>query len=790
MQIYRNNILLLEVEPQPSSNYTEKVMGDHMLTLSFELSSQVDLMVGDYITFEGVRYTLNKLPGIKKVSSRLFQYNAVFEHPKYDLIKTIYMFHDNTPMPPEGDFSLTGTAEMFIDLLVSNANRTGQMWVKGEVEETEYRTLTFNNENCLSVLDRLAVEFDTEYHVRNKTIHFKKQSTGRELTLQYGSTAYDIERVSVNSADVVTRLYPFGSNKNLTSSYRDGSKRLMIPSPNIMLESVNTSVYGIVEQSKVFEDVYPRLSLTGAGVVTAVGDRLTFSDNKIDFDINAHMLPNVKAKVHFLTGSCAGYSFEILSYNHTNRTFVIIENKEEKDLSLPTDSLKPAASDKYVLLDVAMPPEYVQAAEEELLSKAQAYLSENDTAKVDYRVRFSEIYARTHELTLQCGDDVHVLDEDLGVDEDIRIVSLQKDLRGGYNIDIELSNTVTRTLLQRIESNFGRISTDIVMLNEARVRAGIASERRTRELKEMVFDTDGYFDAGHIRPLSIEASMISSGAKSQQYQLTCLLQPNYNANAQSLYWSAGILVHFTLVENEVKEWIISGGNTTITGENQNKALYIYARCSKGGTTGDVYLSQAAIKFDSDDIYWFFLIGILHSPVGGVRGITPTYGQTTVNGGFIRTGRISSGAGGAFFDLDAGVIGGNISFILGEGYKNMTDFATETAEEIQELRDKRLLRVEKWTTPGYDTYRENAPYEATLALKIFYDDEDVTGTISPLRFVWYRISESDSLDAVWNELHVNAGASVDITNDDLIGDTSFVCQFWDEGKKEMIDQQTF
>lgn len=782
MKIYRSDILLVEVEPQPSSNYTEKVMGEHKLTVSFDLPVQIDLMVGDSVTFEGVRYTLNKLPGIKKISSHLFQYSAVFEHPKYDLLKAIYMFFDNTPAPQQSEFSLTGTAEVFIDLLIANANRTGTGWVKGDVEETEYRTLTFNNENCLNVLDRLAAEFETEYHVRNKTIHFGKQSSARELTLEYGSTVYDIERVSVNSADVVTRLYPFGSDKNISSSYRDGSKRLMIPDPDTYLDSTNTAVYGIVEQSKVFEDVYPRLQLTGAGVVTAVGDKLTFSDNKIDFDINNHLLPNVPAKIQFLTGDCAGYSFEIQSYKHLGKTFVIIENKEDKDFSLPTDLLKPAVDDKYVLLDVGMPPEYVQAAEEELLDKAEAYLADNDTAKVDYRVRFSEIYARTHELTIQCGDDVHVLDDDLGVDENIRIVSLQKDLRGGYNINIELSNTVTRTLLQRIDSEFNRIDTGIITLEEARRRAGIVSERRTRELKEMVFDPDGYFDSENIRPLSIEAGMISVGAKSQQYQLTCLLQPNYNANAQSLYWSAGVLMHFTLVENEVKEWSIAAGNTTITGENQNKALYLYARCLKSSGTGDIFLSPSPIKFDSDNVHWFFLIGILHSPVNGVRGISLTYGQTTINGGFIRTGRISSGDGNTYFDLDTGVFSGSFSFTSSGSTHNLSEWAESTEEAIQEVADKRALRVEKRATPGYDTYRENqTTYSARLELRVFYDNEDVTEELNELRFKWMRVSENTAGDPTWNELHTHAGYGIDITHDDLAGDTSFIVQFFDQNQ---------
>lgn len=669
ISIYRNITKVADVEPMTSTNYTESLMAEHQVTLVFEQSSFLELLIGDHITFEGVKYTLNKLPTVKKISTRLYQYNAVFQHPRYDLLKAIYMLFDNTATPAQGEFSLTGTAGTFVDLLVANMNRVSSGWTKGTVPDSEHKTLTFTNENCHAVLERLAQEFDTEFHVINKTFYLDKIATSRELTLQYGSTAYDIERVSVNSQDVVTRLYAFGSDKNISSQYRNGSGRLLIPAPNSYIES-NVSAYGVIEQAKTFEDIYPRLSLLGAGVVSAVGDKYTFSDSAIDFDVNACLMPGVPAKIRFLTGECAGYDFEIRSYNNSTKTFVIIENSKDEDLVLPTDLLKPAVGDKYVLLDVVMPQAYVEAAEAELLSKAQQYLADNNTAKVDYRVRFSAIYAKQNLPVIQCCDQVHVYDADLGIDEQIRIVKLQKGIRDAYNIQIELSNTVSRSTLQRIAGELREINNQVVVSNQANKQRGIEAYQRTRELQQMVFDPDGYFDTDNIRPLSIETGMLSVGAKSQQYQLSNLLQPNYNGNPQSMYWSAGLLTHFSLVDDQIKEWAIASGNITITGDNQTRALYIYARCSRSGSTGDIYLSENAFKFDSDTTYWYFLVGILHTPVSDVRGISQSYGQTTINGQFIRTGVISSVDGSTYFNLNTGEIGGNIKFKAGSTYTDV------------------------------------------------------------------------------------------------------------------------
>lgn len=101
------------------------------------------------------------------------------------------------------------------------------------------------------------------------------------------------------------------------------------------------------------------------------------------------------------------------------------------------------------------------------------------------------------------------------------------------------------------------------------------------------------------------------------------------------------------------------------------------------------------------------------------------------------------------------------------------------DQIQEVRDKRALRVEKVYTPGYDTYREGQQdYNATIGLMIFYDDEDITSTININRFTWMRVSENIAGDPTWNELHANAGATIDITMADLAGDTSFIVQFYD------------
>ena len=133
--------------------------------------------------------------------------------------------------------------------------------------------------------------------------------------------------------------------------------------------------------------------------------------------------------------------------------------------------------------------------------------------------------------------------------------------------------------------------------------------------------------------------------------------------------------------------------------------------------------------------------------------------------------------------------GKVSFVNAGTEYDLSDWAFQAEEKIDEIAQKHSLRIEKWHTPGYDTYREGQQnYNHTLALKIFHDTEDVTDTINIAQFTWMRISENTLGDPTWNELHANAGSSIDITIDDLAGDTSFIVQFYDVETQQRLTER--
>jgi len=150
------------------------------------------------------------------------------EGRQYLLGNAQYMFYNAQNVLSEGDFSLTGTADYFMKLLILNANRIGETWVKGGVVATGYKTLTFSKEDCLSVLSKLATAFETEFYIEGDNIHLVKRQQQTSHNFMYGRNfgLYTISR-QVTDTPLYTRLYVFGGEQNLPGDYP--SSRLRLP---------------------------------------------------------------------------------------------------------------------------------------------------------------------------------------------------------------------------------------------------------------------------------------------------------------------------------------------------------------------------------------------------------------------------------------------------------------------------------------------------------------------------------------------------------------------------------
>jgi hypothetical protein len=99
--------------------------------------------------------------------------------------------------------------------------------------------------------------------------------------------------------------------------------------------------------------------------------------------------------------------------------------------------------------------------------------------------------------------------------------------------------------------------------------------------------------------------------------------------------------------------------------SESGGYYVFAKCSKDGSSGVYYITQEQIKVEpvSDPNNYYFQVGIigsLHSD-DNFRDFITTYGFTRTNGNTITTGKISSVDTETYFDLDNSEIGGKINF---------------------------------------------------------------------------------------------------------------------------------
>lgn len=429
----------------PTGKQSKKAMGENVVDFSFTLPRYVDFKLMDFVLVYGERYQLNVLPSVKKTAKNSFEYNMQLEAVFYDLAKVQLQFLNTKNQLLEPSFTLMGNAATIVGLIVENANRHSAGWSVGTVDDTGYKNFTFNGENCLQGLNRLAQEFETEFWIENKTIHLQKreQSSGMSFGYGQGKGLYSIFRGNNKSINIVTRLYVRGSAQNLPAGYRNASGSLLLPGGKTYYEDpAKIALYGLIEATQVF-DVKPEREGVVSAVVAGTGNWKFFTDNTLDFDLNTVKLDGA-SKVRFNTGQLAGYSFEISAYNHQTKQVTLKKNEEEKAIEMPSDLLRPAVGDKYVLVDIAMPESYISAAENRLNQAALAYYEKNSDPVLNfaYTIDCDPIWFKKLGVQVTLGNTVVITDTDMGINGEIRIAAYKRDLQSAYKYEFEVTDSI------------------------------------------------------------------------------------------------------------------------------------------------------------------------------------------------------------------------------------------------------------------------------------------------------------------------------------------------------------
>ena len=683
------------------------LLGADTVAITVKSATPLTFHLGDQIDVYGKTYTLNQLPGIKKTGNRNFEYTLTFEGVQYELIDVQFLLPDDTVLD-----SFTGDLEDFLGILIGNLTRVYPgKWVLGVYPaNTEYKTLTYTEKNCLEVLQDLCEQYSTEFEITQangvRSLNIKMAGVNFPYTFRYGRTGglYELTRQNINSKNVVTRLYVYGGSSNLGDKYR--YTRLCLPgkakNASYIEDAAAIAAYGLKENTKIFDDIKPERY----GEVTAAGSAYyAFKDATMNFDLNEKdsagntkwLIDGATAKVKFTTGNLAGYEFDIHKYDHATKEIQVVPFTDENGMKFPSETsaaFQFGVGDKYFFTDINLPDTYKTDAENKLLAEGNKAITEYSQPQVQYGLSIDENFIRQFagELTVvnlfAVGDYIPVEDEDIGVNKSVRITAFTRDLLREYKYNITLGDSVTKTTITRVIEDLQKIDNVIEINDLADPSKARRNWKASQEVLANVFDPEGHYYSEKIKPLSIETTMLATGARSQQFVLqNTRFEPNYEGNPNTVKVVGGTLVHYTIAET-VKSWQLN--TATFSNLVSGTVYYIYARCQKTGTAGNIVFDTVQRAVDGDPTYYYFLIGSLSSVITDTDGNRParlialTYGATTINGRFLATGRIQSGDGQTYFDLDAGEIGGNIKFRASDG--TLKDVAELEQSDIEYLRD--------------------------------------------------------------------------------------------------------
>lgn len=325
----------------------------------------------------------------------------------------------------EASWNLTAPLDVQAGIVLRNLKALGYTY-KGQdfvfsidsTVENKALLMTYDNINILDACFEMAKKWDCECWVTENIIHFGRCESGDAVDFEIGKNVQEMSQ-SESRSTYATRIYAFGSTKNIPSGYRPVDetvvvngvvqRRLMLPEGTPYIDAYpDMTTEEAVEQVVIFDEVYPRRTGIMSDVTTIeVTDKVEnedgttteekwnayrFRDTGVNFS-EKYILPGQELRIRFASGLLNGLEFavkfnpegkpEILEdggWNPEAQLWEIVRN-EDYGRPLPGDVLFPQDGDEYVLSgwDSTKITELglVGAAEQELKEKTEKYAAKS-----------------------------------------------------------------------------------------------------------------------------------------------------------------------------------------------------------------------------------------------------------------------------------------------------------------------------------------------------------------------------------------------------------------------------
>ena len=438
------------------------LMKEDYIILPFSVAKPVQFKLGDYVDLSGVldESLGGKLAKIYEITDlQKPTYNTSTGGYDYNLQMNAYYWKwknkifKYTPEHAgnEASWSLTASLDVQLGVFLRNLKALGYTY-KGtdftfsidDSVENKAVAMTYDNMNLLDALFSMAGEdkWNCDCWITDNVIHFGRNEFGDAVKIERGVEASSITRRE-SQGTYATRIYAFGSTKNIPMNYRPTDeqavingvvqKRLMLPADTPYIDAYEgMSQEEAIEDVVVFDDVYPRRVGTLSDVHTRTeevenedGTKETityyrYKDAWLEFK-EEYILEGKELKIQFQSGKLNGMEFGVIfnpkpkDESRGDQLWEIVRN-EDYGRPLPDDMMFPANGDEYILsgFDIQLvSDQYIPEAEQELKGKAQKYADKvkKDDGTYPTTLRSSWVKEDLLSRTFEFGQRINLVDD-------------------------------------------------------------------------------------------------------------------------------------------------------------------------------------------------------------------------------------------------------------------------------------------------------------------------------------------------------------------------------------------
>lgn len=710
---------VLEVEVDDNSYRNRAIMGEHSLTLYYQLPEHVEIPVGSYCEFQGETFTLERPENFKMKHKRLFEYTVVFEAPEAKA--KIWKFRN--PVDGRLKFPLTAKPKEHLQMFVDNMNRRDKGWTVGDCVDGVETLIAYDHDYCIDALSRMATTFKTEYEFVGKRVSLRKVEYNKStpLPLSYGrgnGFKPGVGRSNTGDTPPTEILYVQGGTDNIDPS-KYGSTELLLPknqtlaydgehfeneagfvkanARNYVVDEAGLSIRrydkqlsSLAEDSLDCSEIYPK-RVGEVSKVIAVDEKnnfYDFTDTGIPPSLNYEdcLIAGETMTVVFQSGMLAGREFEVKYYHDAvkdkaARRFEIVPADIDGQ-TMPNATFAPKAGDKYAVFKCMLPDAYIcdnetkTGASWDMFRAAVKELFDNEDLKFSFTGELDGIWSKKDWINIggriKLGS--YILFSDNQFQKDgvlVRITGIKDYINKPYSPVIELSNT---TVSGSVSSTLKDLTSEEVIVEDLHRDAIQFTKRRFRDAKETIsMLEEALLDnfTNSINPIAVQTMSLLVGDESLQFRFvnskTSPVQVAhsivYNNETKQLTAEAGIIQHMTIgigsvsSSHKASEYKYWDMSAYTSGrlDDGSKKYYLFAKVSKTAQTGVFTLSENAIKLEGVSGFYHLLVGVLNSEYDGERSFVTLYGFSELLPGRLTTDRVVSGDGNSFFDLVANAL---------------------------------------------------------------------------------------------------------------------------------------